>query len=193
MQDPDLVRELVTVEPAGAEHSEDAFARSRAQLSMSPLPRWRFVETETGKGHDGSRAAAEAQGSPPRSPSPRRPVVVAKLDRLSRDVAFVSRLMAEKVSFIVAELGSDVDSFMLHIYAAVTEKERRLIAERTRAGLARLKARGVKLGNPNAAEAAERRGLSCSRTLIATPSGCGITSPGLSPAGSPPTAPLPAN
>jgi hypothetical protein len=52
MQDPDLVRELATVEPAGAEHSEDAFARSRAQLSMSPLPRWRFVETETGKGHD---------------------------------------------------------------------------------------------------------------------------------------------
>ena len=43
---------------------------------------------------------------------------------------------------------------MLHIYAAVAEKERRLISERTRAGLARLKALGVKLGNPNAPAAA---------------------------------------
>jgi hypothetical protein len=82
------------------------------------------------------------------------PVVVAKLDRLSRDVAFISRLMAERVPFIVAELGSDVDPFMLHIYAAVAEKERRLISERTKAALARVKARGVKLGNPRVVEAA---------------------------------------
>ena len=54
-------------------------------------------------------------------------VVVAKLDRLSRDVAFVAGLMAQRVPFIVAELGRDADPFMLHLYAALAEKERRLI------------------------------------------------------------------
>ena len=52
------------------------------------------------------------------------PVVVAKLDRLSRDVAFIASLLAQKVPFVVAELGPEVDPFMLHIYAAVAEKER---------------------------------------------------------------------
>ena len=73
---------------------------------------------------------------------------IAKLDRLSRDVHFISGLMAERVPFIVAELGADADPFMLHIYAALAEKERRLISERTKAALAAAKARGVKLGGP---------------------------------------------
>ena len=58
------------------------------------------------------------------------PVIVAKLDRLSRDVAFVAGLMAQRVPFIVAELGRDADPFMLHLYAALAEKERRLISDR---------------------------------------------------------------
>jgi DNA invertase Pin-like site-specific DNA recombinase len=115
----------------------------------------RFVETETGKGHDALERRPKLKAALKEARHRGGPVVVAKLDRLSRYVAFVSRLMAETVAFIVAELGSDVDSFMLHIYAAVAEKERALISERTRIGLARLKARGVKLGNPHAAEAAK--------------------------------------
>jgi DNA invertase Pin-like site-specific DNA recombinase len=75
-------------------------------------------------------------------------VLVSKLDRLSRDVAFVSGLMAQRVPFIVAELGRDADPFMLHLYAALAEKERRLISERTKAALAAKKASGAKLGNP---------------------------------------------
>ena len=63
-------------------------------------------------------------------------MLVAKLDRLSRDVAFIAGLMAQRVPFIVAELGADADPFMLHLYAALAEKERRLISERTRAALA---------------------------------------------------------
>src|SRR5678816_1497088 len=75
-------------------------------------------------------------------------VLVSKLDRLSRDVAFVAGLMAQRVPFIVAELGRDADPFMLHLYAALAEKERRLIAERTKAALAVRKASGARLGNP---------------------------------------------
>ncbi len=73
-------------------------------------------------------------------------MLVAKLDRLLRDVAFISGLMASRVPFIVAELGADADPFMLHIYAA--------LADRTRYALAANKPQGVKLGNPvNLAEA----------------------------------------
>ena len=81
-------------------------------------------------------------------------MLVAKLDRLSRDVHFIAGLMAQRVPFVVAELGADVDPFMLHIYAALAEKERRMISERTRAALAARKRQGALLGNPtNRAEA----------------------------------------
>ena len=56
--------------------------------------------------------------------------------------------MAERVEFIVAELGKQADPFVLHLFAALAEKERQLISERTKAGLTAAKARGVKLGNP---------------------------------------------
>ena len=114
-----------------------------------------FVEVETGKGNDAldrrpQLAAALAAGRQQKCP-----VIVAKLDRLSRDVAFISGLMAQRVPFIVVELGRDADPFMLHLHAALAEKERRLISERTRAALAARKAQGTRLGNRrNAAEAA---------------------------------------
>jgi DNA invertase Pin-like site-specific DNA recombinase len=79
----------------------------------------------------------------------RAPIIVAKLDRLSRDVHFISGLMTERVPFICADLGTDSDPFLLHIYAAFAERERRLISIRTKEGLARAKARGVKLGGTN--------------------------------------------
>jgi hypothetical protein len=56
------------------------------------------------------------------------PVIVSKLDRLSRDVHFISGLMAHRVPFIVSELGADTDPFVLHLFAALTEKERALIS-----------------------------------------------------------------
>jgi len=80
-------------------------------------------------------------------------VAVAKLDRLSRDVHFVSGLMAQRVPFLVAELGPDVDPFILHLFAALAEKERAMISTRTRAALAAAKARGVKLGGPKPRQA----------------------------------------
>jgi DNA invertase Pin-like site-specific DNA recombinase len=88
----------------------------------------------------------------------RCPVLAAKLDRLSRDVAFIAGLMAQRAPFIVAELGADADPFMLHLYAALAEKERRQISERTRAALGAPKERGTKLGNPRNAGAAAAAG-----------------------------------
>jgi DNA invertase Pin-like site-specific DNA recombinase len=58
--------------------------------------------------------------------------------------------MANRVPFLVAEMGPNVDPFMLHIYASLAEKERALISQRTKAALAVAKARGVKLGSPTA-------------------------------------------
>lgn len=73
-------------------------------------------------------------------------VMVSELCRLSRDVAYVANLMAQRVPFMVAALGPDVDNFMLHIHAAINENERRMIGIRTKEALAAKKARGIKLG-----------------------------------------------
>lgn len=77
------------------------------------------------------------------------PVIVSKLDRLSRDVHFISGLMVEKVPFIVCELGPNVDPFTLHLYAALAEKERAMISARTKDALKVAKKRGVRLGSSN--------------------------------------------
>src|SRR5665213_4392796 len=106
-----------------------------------------FVEVETGKGADALDRRPQLAAALAAARSAKCPVVVAKLDRLSRDVAFISGLMAQRVPFIVAELGVDADPFMLHLYAALAEKERRLISERTKAALSARKAQGTKLGN----------------------------------------------
>jgi DNA invertase Pin-like site-specific DNA recombinase len=114
-----------------------------------------FVEVETGKGADALDRRPHLSAALEAARKAKCPVVVAKLDRLSRDVAFISGLMAQRVPFIVAELGADADPFMLHLYAALAEQERRLISERTRAALAQRKAQGARLGNPrNASHAA---------------------------------------
>jgi DNA invertase Pin-like site-specific DNA recombinase len=82
--------------------------------------------------------------------------LVAKLDRLSRDVNFISGLMTHKVPFVTVELGADTDPFLLHLFAALAERERRVIGERTRIALRAAKARGVKLGGTNARSIANR-------------------------------------
>lgn len=114
-----------------------------------------FVEAETGKGADALDRRPHLAAALAAWRARKCPVLVAKLDRLSRDVAFIAGLMAQRVPFIVAELGLDADPFMLHLYAALAEKERRLISEWTRAALTARKAQGARLGNPrNAADAA---------------------------------------
>jgi DNA invertase Pin-like site-specific DNA recombinase len=107
-----------------------------------------FVEFESGKGADTLDRRPQLAAALAAAKASKCSVVVAKLDRLSRDVAFVAGLMAQRVPFIVAELGRDADPFMLHLYAALAEKERRLIADRTKAALAAKRAAGAILGNP---------------------------------------------
>ena len=108
------------------------------------------VEVETGKGADALERRPKLAAAIKAARKVKCPIVVSKLDRLSRDVHFISGLMVHKVPFIVTELGADIDPFMLHIYAAVAEKERRMIGERTRLALQAAKARGIKLGGTNA-------------------------------------------
>jgi len=105
------------------------------------------IEIETGKGADALERRPELAKALKAAQKGKCAVVVAKLDRLSRDVAFIAALMAQRVPFIVAELGRNADPFMLHIYAALAEQERRMISERTRQALAAARERGVVLGN----------------------------------------------
>src|SRR5262245_24946435 len=122
-----------------------------------------FTEVETGKGADALDRRPQLKAALKAAKQAKCEVAVAKLDRLSRDVAFIAGLMAQRVPFIVTALGKNVDPFTLHIYAALAEQERRMISQRTIAGLAAAKARGVRLGSTgkalaakNAAAAAER-------------------------------------
>src|ERR1700687_4561027 len=108
-----------------------------------------FIEVETGKGTDAMDRRPQLKAALAAARKQRCHVAVAKLDRLSRDVHFISGLMVHRVPFIVSELGPDVDPFVLHLYAALAEKERALIAARTKSALAAAKAKGVKLGNPH--------------------------------------------
>jgi DNA invertase Pin-like site-specific DNA recombinase len=129
----------------GIEAQQDAIARFIAAEGYEPIGE--FVEVETGKGCDALERRPQLTAALAQARKAKCPVMVAKLDRLSRDVHFISGLMAHKVPFIVAELGADCDPFMLHIYAALAEKERALISARTRSALAAKRAQGVKLGN----------------------------------------------
>jgi len=105
-----------------------------------------FVEVETGKGADALDRRPQLAAALAAARRRKCSVAVAKLDRLSRDVHFISGLMKHKVAFIVADLGADTDPFMLHLYAALAEKERRMISVRTKDALAAAKARGKQLG-----------------------------------------------
>src|SRR5258708_4734441 len=105
-----------------------------------------YEEIETGSGSDALERRPKLAAALKAARKAKAPVLVAKLDRLSRDVHFISGLMSQRVEFVVCDLGRQSDPFVLHLYAALAEKERGMIAARTKAGLAAAKARGVKLG-----------------------------------------------
>jgi len=138
--------------------SIESFARSEGFV----IDLW-VSEIETGKGADALTKRPKLAEALKAARRLKAPVIVSKLDRLSRDVAFISGLMSERVPFVVAELGADVDPFVLHLFAALGEKERKLIAVRTREALQALKRKGVKLGNLESLPIAQRLGADAMR------------------------------
>ncbi|CAO3350662.1 recombinase family protein [Azospirillum melinis] len=103
-----------------------------------------FVEVESGKRNDRPElakalTACRLQGAT---------LIVAKLDRLSRSVSFISALMESAVEFVACDMPT-ANRFTIHILAAVAEHERQMISARTRVALAAAKQRGKRLGNSN--------------------------------------------
>jgi DNA invertase Pin-like site-specific DNA recombinase len=130
----------------GIEAQREALSRFAESEGLDLLAE--YVEVETGKGSDALDRRPQLAAALARARALRCPVAVSKLDRLSRDVHFISGLMTHRVPFVVADLGPEVDPFVLHLFAALAEKERALISGRTKSALAAAKAKGVKLGNP---------------------------------------------
>jgi DNA invertase Pin-like site-specific DNA recombinase len=127
------------------------FAKSEG-LEISEV----FEEIETGSGSDALERRPRLSAALQAARKAKAPVLVAKLDRLSRDVHFISGLMAHRVEFVVCDLGRQSDPFVLHLYAALAEKERSMIAARTKAGLKAAKRRGTKLGMDGKSKAEAR-------------------------------------
>jgi DNA invertase Pin-like site-specific DNA recombinase len=135
--------------------AQRAAVRAFADREGFEVSQW-FTDVETGKGSDALERRPKLAEALRVAKKGRWPVMVAKLDRLSRDVHFISGLMAERVEFIVTDLGRQADPFILHLYAALAEKERALISDRTKAGLQAAKRRGQRLGMRNKSKAEAR-------------------------------------
>ena len=115
-----------------------------------------FVEVETARETDALDRRPQLAAALNQARRKRCSVAVSRLDRLSRDVAFISNLMSHRVPFLVAQRGRDGEPFMLRFYAALEGKERALISKRTKEALAAAKANGVLLGSPNLPEARKK-------------------------------------
>ncbi len=122
-----------------------------------------FQEVESGKKNDRPQIAAALAVCRGR----RATLIIAKLDRLARNVAFISSLMESGVDFVAVD-NPYATRLTIHILAAVAEHEREMISQRTKAALAAAKARGVKLGNPHLEEA-RRRALATRRAREPAP------------------------
>jgi DNA invertase Pin-like site-specific DNA recombinase len=130
-------------------------AQREAVLAYLNGGRWslvqEFVEVESGKRNDRPQLTAALAACKKHKTK----LVIAKLDRLSRNLAFIAALMESGVEFIAVD-NPHATKLTVHILAAVAQHERELIAQRTRDALQAAKARGKKLGNPKLAAARNR-------------------------------------
>jgi DNA invertase Pin-like site-specific DNA recombinase len=125
----------------GLEAQREAVARHVAGAQGTIVAE--FQEIESGKRNDRPQIAAALAACRLR----RATLVIAKLDRLARNVHFISSLMESGVDFVACD-NPHATRLTIHILAAVAEHEREMISQRTIAALAAAKARGVKLDNP---------------------------------------------
>lgn len=132
-------------------------AQRQAVLTLCKSRGWEVIaeltEVESGKRADRPQLAAALH----RAKVTGATLVVAKLDRLSRSVAFLSALQDSGAKFVAADM-PEANELTVHIMAAVAEAERKAISTRTRDALRAAKAAGRRLGNPNGAEALRRAG-----------------------------------
>ena len=110
-----------------------------------------FTEVESGKHAD----RPELEKALAACKKQRAKLVIAKLDRLSRNLAFIATVMESGVEFVAVD-NPHANKLTVHILAAVAQHEREMISERTKAALAAAKKRGQRLGNPGIAEVAKR-------------------------------------
>jgi len=135
----------------GLEAQKDAVYRYAQQNGLEVVGV--YQETESGKNHENrpelrlALEQCELTGAK---------LVIAKLDRLSRNVAFLANLMESRVQFVACD-NPQANELTIHILAAVAQEERRAISQRTKAALAAAKARGVQLGNPRLEKARAAR------------------------------------
>ncbi len=108
-------------------------------------PLGEFTEIETGKGANALDKRPELKAALAFARKHKATLVIAKLDRLARNVHFISGLIEQRVPIVAADM-PDADITMLQIYAVMAEREARVISERTKAALAAAKARGTVLG-----------------------------------------------
>ena len=137
----------VSTEKQGKSGLGLAAQRSRLDTFVSTNDRimQEFVDVQSGRRDDRSglnKALAFAKAK-------RATLLIARLDRFSRRVSFIARIMDEGISLCCAEMPNATE-FQLHIFAALAQEERRLISERTRAALAEAKKRGRRLGTNGA-------------------------------------------
>jgi DNA invertase Pin-like site-specific DNA recombinase len=121
----------------------DAFCASRG---CEPLAE--YTEHESGKRDDRPELAKALH----RAKVTGATLVIAKLDRLSRNVAFLAKLQDAGVKFVAADM-PEANETMVQIMAVMAQAERKAISKRTKEALAAAKARGTKLGNPMGAKA----------------------------------------
>jgi DNA invertase Pin-like site-specific DNA recombinase len=111
-----------------------------------------FVEVETGKGSNALQRRPKLAAALKAARGKNCYVCVSTISRLSRNLNFITQLMTDRVKFMVADIGANADHFTIHIHAAIAEKERQQISERTKAALKAASARGIRLGNPKIRE-----------------------------------------